>query len=86
MDTTLLAPSVAFMAIVSLLTSLCLSPFNPVGRATFLLVVLLGFHVVEKLILPSGLLIHTWLFLMLGHYAMIQFLGHSTLRDPVLVM
>ena len=54
MATTLLAPSIAFMAMVSLLIKLLLVTIQSCGRATFRPVVWLGFDAVAESILPSG--------------------------------
>ena len=55
MAMTLLAPSIAFMAMVSLLINLVLILLRSHGRASFHMVVWLGFNTVANSISPSGL-------------------------------
>ena len=55
MATTQWAHCIAFVAMVSLLIKLVLVLLRPCGRASFRMVILLGFNTVANLISPSGL-------------------------------
>ena len=67
MATTQLAHSVAFMAMVSLLIKLVLLLLRSCGRATFYIVVWLGFNTLENSIFSFGLEYKLSLFLMGRH-------------------